>query len=114
MHAAKAAASSLHWNVPCSFAVNAKFAAWLVVGSVGFCAIVTIGPVASIVQLYATFAPTLPAASVGRTVQNYTVYITTACMLIVTFGLILMATERAERARAALFDRWQSEVPPLR
>lgn len=53
-------------------------------------------------------------ASVGRTVQNYTVYITTACMLIVTFGLILMATERAERARAALFDRWQSEVPPLR
>ena len=51
-------------------------------------------------------------ASVGRTVQGYTVYLTTVCMLIVTFGLILMATERAERERAALFDRWQSEVPP--
>ena len=53
-------------------------------------------------------------ATVGRTVQNYTVYITTGCMLIVTFGLILMATERAERERAALFDRWHSETPPVR
>ena len=53
-------------------------------------------------------------ATVGRIVQNYTVYITTGCMLIVTFGLILMATERAERQRAALFDRWQSETPPVR
>lgn len=53
-------------------------------------------------------------ATVGRIVQNYTVYLTTGCMLIVTFGLILMATERAERERAALFDRWQSETPPVR
>ncbi|MFO1162431.1 MAG: hypothetical protein U1E60_26590 [Reyranellaceae bacterium] len=52
--------------------------------------------------------------AVGQTTQNYTVYVTTVCMLIVTFGLILMATERAERERAALFDRWQAEPPQPR
>jgi hypothetical protein len=43
----------------------------------------------------------------GRIAQSYALYITTVCILIVTFGLVLMATERAERAHAALFDKRQ-------
>jgi hypothetical protein len=41
----------------------------------------------------------------GRIAQSYALYFTTVCVLIVTFGLVLMATERAERAHAALFDK---------
>ena len=36
--------------------------------------------------------------------QGYTLYFTTVCILVVTFGLVLMANERFERRVAQLAD----------
>jgi len=41
---------------------------------------------------------------VRAVVQGYTTYVTTVCILIVTFGLVLMANERFERRHAGATD----------
>jgi len=66
LQAAKAPASSLHWNVAGSPAENVKVADTVVVPDRGRKPRVVSGAVASIVHAYDDEAPEFPTASVGR------------------------------------------------